>query len=170
MVGRTTEEARAKLARLDGLVHPDSGVPNLSMRLGVDASRFDLDAELPELPQTNASQSGRDALVALARREHLTVRQLAQIVGGYGGLQMVGTPAEIADTMQEWLETDASDGFNVMFPTVPAGLDEFVELVVPELQRRGIFRREYQGATLRDHLGLRRPENRFFRAAEAAAE
>ena len=84
---------------------------------------------------------------------------------------MVGTPAEIADTMQEWLETDACDGFNVMFPTVPAGLDEFVDLVVPELQRRGLFRREYEGTTLRDHLGLPRPANRFFGGeARQAAE
>jgi alkanesulfonate monooxygenase len=100
--------------------------------------------------------------VALARRENLTVRQLAQRVGGYGGLQIIGTPGEIADTMQEWLETEASDGFNVMFHTVPSGLDEFVEQVVPELTRRGIFRREYEGRTLRDHLGLPRPINRFF--------
>ena len=117
---------------------------------------------LPEIPQTNASQSGRDTLVALARRDNLTVRQLAQLVGGHGGLQMVGTAAEIADTMQEWLETDACDGFNVMFPTVPSGLDDFVDLVVPELQRRGIFRREYAGTTLRDHLGLARPANQYF--------
>jgi alkanesulfonate monooxygenase len=167
IVGRTSAEAREKKALLDSLVHPDSGVPNLSIRLGVDASGFELDAPLPEIPQTNASQSGRDALVALARREHLTVRQLAQIVGGHGGLQMVGTAAEIADTMQAWLETEASDGFNVMFPTVPAGLDDFVELVIPELQRRGIFRREYAGTTLREHLGLARPENRFFAHAKA---
>ena len=100
--------------------------------------------------------------MALARRDNLTVRQLAQMAGGYGGLQIVGTPIEIADTMQAWLETEACDGFNVMFPTVPAGLDDFVELVVPELQRRGIFRREYEGTTLREHLGLPRPENQFF--------
>jgi FMN-dependent oxidoreductase (nitrilotriacetate monooxygenase family) len=171
IAGRTSAEAWEKKAVLDSLVHPESGVPNLSMRLGVDASGFDLDAPLPEIPQTNASQSGRDALVALARRENLTVRQLAQLVGGHGGLQMVGTPVEIADTMQEWLETDASDGFNVMFPTVPAGLDDFVDLVVPELQRRGIFRERYEGATLRENLGLKRPANRFFpegRAYEAA--
>jgi len=164
VVGRTSEEAREKKAILDSLVHPESGVPNLSMRIGIDASGFDLDAPLPEIPQTNASQSGRDSLVALARRDNLTVRQLAQIVGGYGGLQMVGTPAEIADTMQQWLETGASDGFNVMFPTVPAGLDEFVDMVVPELQRRGLFRREYEGPTLRENLGLRRPSNQFFPA------
>jgi len=170
VAGRTTAEAREKKAVLDSLVHPESGVPNLSMRLGVDASGFDLDAPLPEIPQTNASQSGRDSLVALARRDNLTVRQLAQLVGGYGGLQMVGTPVEIADTMQEWLEAEASDGFNVMFPTVPAGLDDFVDLVVPELQRRGIFRREYEGVTLRDHLGLKRPENQFFPAQVAGRE
>ncbi len=173
VVGRTTAEAQEKKALLDSLVHADSGVPNLSMRLGVDASGFALDAPLPEIPNTNASQSGRDALVALARRDNLTVRQLAQIVGGYGGLQMVGTAVEIADTMQAWLEQDASDGFNVMFPTVPAGLNDFVELVVPELQRRGLFRRAYEGVTLRDHLGLKRPDNQFFAACgadRAAAE
>ena len=92
IAGRTTAEAQAKKAQLDALVHPDSGVPNLSMRLGVDASGFDLDGMLPEIPQSNQSQSGRDTIVALARKENLTVRQLAQIVGGYGGLQMVGTP------------------------------------------------------------------------------
>jgi alkanesulfonate monooxygenase len=162
IVGGTTEEAQAKKRQLDSLVHPDSGVPNLSMRLGVDASGFDLDGPLPEIPPTNASQSGRDTLVALARRDHLTVRQLAQLVGGFGGLQMVGTASDIADTMQAWLEGSACDGFNVMFHSVPEGLDDFVDHVVPELQRRGIFRRDYAGTTLRDHLGLARPANRFF--------
>jgi alkanesulfonate monooxygenase len=170
IVGRTRAEAEQKRDLLDSLVHPDSSLPNLSMRLGVDASGFDLDAPLPEIPQSNASQSARDSLVALARRDNLTVRQLAQMVGGHGGLQMVGTAAEIADTMQDWLETEASDGFNIMFHTVPAGLDEFVDMVVPELQRRGLFRREYEGTTLRDHLGLPRPENRFFADTAKAAE
>ncbi len=142
-------------------MHPDSGVPNLSIRLGVDASGFDLDAELPDLPVTNQGQSGQAAMVALARREKLTVRQLAQIAGGYGGLSMVGTATEIADTMQAWLEGEACDGFNVMFPTVPAGLDDFVALVVPELQRRGLFRTEYEGKTLRENLGLRPSVNRY---------
>ncbi len=145
IVGETPAEAQAKKARLDSLVHPDSGIPNLSMRLGTDASGFDLDAPLPEIPDTNASKSGRETLVELARRENLTVRQLAQLAGGYGGLQMVGTPAMIADQMEEWLTTEACDGFNVMFPYVPGGLDDFVDRVVPELQRRGIFRREYRG-------------------------
>ena len=164
VVGGTEAEAKAKKAELDSLVHPESGIPNLSIRLGVDASGFELDAPLPEIPVTNQSQSGQAALVALARREKLTVRQLAQLVGGYGGLQMVGTPGQIADQMQAWLETEASDGFNVMFPTVPAGLDDFVDQVVPELQRRGVFRTSYEGSTLRDHLGLQRPRNQFFAA------
>jgi FMN-dependent oxidoreductase (nitrilotriacetate monooxygenase family) len=167
IVGRTSEEAHQKKALLDSLVHPESGVPNLSIRLGIDASGFDLDAPLPEIPPSNQSQSGRDTLVALARQRNLTVRQLAQMVGGFGGLEMVGTASQIADTMQSWLETGASDGFNIMFHTVPAGLDDFVQLVIPELQRRGIFRTEYAGATLREHLGLPRPENQFFRADQS---
>ena len=160
-VGRTREEAQEKKALLDSLVHPESGIPNLSIRLGVDASAFDLDAPLPEIPPSNQSQSQRDTLVALARRENLTVRRLAQLMGGFGGLEMVGTAGEIADTMQAWLESGAADGFNIMFPTVPAGLDDFVELVIPELRRRGIFREEYEGTTLREHFGLPRPGNRF---------
>ena len=162
IVGATEAEAKAKKAELDALVHPDSGIPNLSLRLGVDASQFDLDAELPELPMTNQSQSGQAAVVAQARRERLTVRQLAQMAGGYSGLQMVGTAAQIADQMQAWREADACDGFNIMFHTVPAGLDDFVDQVVPELQRRGVFRTAYEGRTLRDHLGLKRPTNAFF--------
>jgi len=162
IAGRTYQEAREKQALLDSLVHPESGIPNLSIRLGIDASRFDLDAPLPEIPPSNQSQSQRDTLVALARRDNLTVRQLAQMMGGFGGLEIAGTAEEIADTMQSWLETGAADGFNIMFPTVPAGLDDFVTLVIPELRRRGIFREEYEGRTLRDHFGLPRPENQFF--------
>jgi alkanesulfonate monooxygenase len=92
------------------------------------------------------------------------VRQLAQRLGGYAGLAFVGTPATIADEMGEWLHTEASDGFNILFPFLPEGLDDFVNLVVPELQRRGLFRRAYEGTTLRDNLGLDRPPNRFFAA------
>ncbi|MFL5332508.1 MAG: LLM class flavin-dependent oxidoreductase [Geminicoccaceae bacterium] len=161
-VGATQDEAVAKKRLLDSLVHPDSGIPNLSMRLGVDASGFDLDGPLPDIPETNASKSGRQSLIDLARRENLTVGQLASIAGAYGGLEMVGTPATIADQMEEWLEGKGCDGFNVMFPYVPGGLDDFVDLVVPELQRRGLFRREYEGVTLRENLGLPRPPNRYF--------
>jgi len=162
VVGETDEEAKEKRAKLDSLVHYDSAIASLSVWLGVEASGFDPDAPLPELPRTNASQSGQERLVALARRENLTVRQLAARVGGYGGLSFVGTPRTIADGMEEWLTTEACDGFNVMFPYLPEGLDDFVDRVVPELQRRGIFRREYEGRTLRENLGLPRPINRFF--------
>ena len=162
VLGQTEDEARAKKARLDDLVHPDSGLANLSVRLGVDATGFDLDAPLPELPESNASKSGQAQIVDYARRTGATVRALARKVGGYGGLQMVGTPAQVADRMEEWLETRACDGFNVMFPFVPEGLDDVVDRLVPELQRRELFRRDYAGTTLRDHLGLARPANRFF--------
>ena len=162
VVGDSVAEAREKRARLDSLVHYDSAIASLSIALGHDASRFDPDGPLPSIPESNASQSGRERIVELAQREKLTVRQLAQRVGGYGGLAFVGTPATIANQMEEWLFTEACDGFNVMFPYLPAGLDDFVDLVVPELQRRGLFRREYEGATLRENLGSPRPENRFF--------
>jgi len=165
IVGETAEEARAKKARLDSLVHPDSGIASLSIALGTDASKFDLDGPLPDIPETNQSKSGRQRIMDRARRDGLTVRQLAQIAGTYGGLAMVGTPAMIADEMERWLFSDGCDGFNVMFPYVPGGLDDFVDQVVPELQRRRLFRHEYEGATLRENLGLPRPENRFFPAS-----
>ena len=162
VTGDTDEEARAKRALLDSLVHPDSGIANLSIALGCDASQFDLDAPLPEdIPESNASKSGRERVIARARGDNLTVRQLAQIAGSYGGLAMVGTPKTIADQMEEWFFGNACDGFNIMFPYVPGGLDDFVDRVVPELQRRGLFRTEYEGRTLRENLGLPRPENRF---------
>jgi FMN-dependent oxidoreductase (nitrilotriacetate monooxygenase family) len=167
VVGDSAAEARDKRALLDSLVHPDSGIASLSIALGHDASSFDLDAPLPEIPESNASKSGRERIVARARRDNLTVRQLARIAGGYGGLSLVGTPAMIADQMEEWLEGEACDGFNIMFPYVPGGLDEFVDRVVPELQRRHLFRREYEGRTLRENLGLPRPDNRFFTKPQA---
>ena len=162
VVGDTVEEARAVRAKLDSLVHYDSAVASLSMALGVDASAFDPDGPLPEIPDTNASKSGRERTIELARSENLTVRQLAQRLGGYSGLAFVGTPQTIADEMEAWLDERGSDGFNVLFPWLPGGLDAFVDKLVPELQRRGVFRREYEGPTLRDNLGLPRPANRFF--------
>lgn len=163
VVGDSLSEARAKKARLDSLVHPDSGMATLSVLLGCDASGFALDGPLPDIPDTNASKTARQKIVDLARAERMTVRQLAQLVGGsFGALEMIGTPAMIADRMEEWLLSEACDGFNIMFPYLPGGLDDFVERVIPELQRRGLFRREYEGKTLRENLGLPRPENRFF--------
>jgi len=154
-----------KFAPLDSLVHYDSAIASLSIALGHDASRFDPDSPLPKIPESNASKSGRERIIELARRDGLTVRQLAQRAGGYSGLAFVGTPATIADQMEEWLFSEASDGFNLMFPYLPGGLDDFVYRVVPELQRRGLFRREYEGATLRENLGLPRPPNSFFPGA-----
>lgn len=162
VVGDSREEAREKRALLDTFVHYDSGIGSLSIALGHDVSGFDPDGPLPEIPETNASQSSRQRVLDLARSEQLTIRELAQRLGGYSGLQMVGTPTDIADQMEQWLVEEGADGFNVMFPYLPAGLDDVVDKVVPELQRRGIFRRAYEGATLREHLGLPRPGNRFF--------
>lgn len=161
-VAESDEAAREKRALLDSLVHPDSGIGALSIALGVDARGFDLDAPLPDIPETNQSQSGRQRVLERARRDKLTVRQLAVALGGYGGLSFTGSAKTIADEMQAWLEAEACDGFNIMFPTIPGGVEDFVRLVVPELQRRGIFRREYAGTTLREHLGLPRPRNQFF--------
>ncbi|MEQ1949832.1 LLM class flavin-dependent oxidoreductase [Mesorhizobium sp. CN2-181] len=162
IVGDSVEEARAKRAKLDSLIYYESGIASLSIALGHDASAFDPDEPLPDIPESNQSKSGRERVIDLARRENLTVRQLAQRLGGYSGLAFVGTPQTIADEMESWLYGDGSDGFNVMFPYLPAGLDDFVDLVVPELQRRKLFRTEYEGATLRENLGLARPQNRFF--------
>jgi len=163
VVGDTVEQAQAKRAKLDSLVNYANAIASLSIALGHDASKFDPDGPLPDsIPESNASKSGRERAIALGRRENLTVRQLAQRLGGYSGLAMVGTAQTIADEMEEWLQTEASDGFTVMFPHLPGGLDDFVERVVPELQHRGLFRRDYEGTTLREHLGLPRPKNRFF--------
>jgi alkanesulfonate monooxygenase len=162
VIGDSVEEARTKRARLDSLVHYANAIASLSIALGHDASKLDPDAPLPDIPESNASKSGRERAIGLARRENLTVRQLAQRLGGYSGLAMVGTPKTIADEMEDWLVTEGSDGFTIMFPYLPGGLDDFVDRVVPELQRRGLLRHEYAGKTLRENLGLPRPKNRFF--------
>ncbi|MEH2096903.1 LLM class flavin-dependent oxidoreductase [Nostoc sp.] len=165
IVGETVAEAYAKRLHLDSLVHYDSGIASLNSALGYDVSGFDPDGPLPEIPSTNAGHSSRERVIALAQRENLTIRQLAQRIGSYGGLAFVGTPQSIADEMEQWLIEEGSDGFNIMFPFLPEGLNDFVDKVVPELQRRGIFRKEYEGNTLRENLGLARPANRFFQTS-----
>ena len=163
VVGDSLDEAQEKRALLDTLVHYDSGIASLSIALGYDVSGFDPDGPLPDIPESNASKSSRERVLQWVQREPLNIRQLAQRIGGFSGLEMIGTPAMIADQMEQWLVEEGSDGFNVMFPYLPGGLDDFVNKVVPVLQARGIFRREYEGATLRENLGLPRPENRFFK-------
>jgi len=162
VIGDSVEDAKAKRARLDSLVHYESAIASLSIALGHDASGFDPDAPLPEIPETNASKSGRAQVLRLAEQEKLTVRQLAQRYGGYAGLAFIGTPKTIADEMETWLAEEAADGFTCVFPFLPQGLQDVTENLVPELQRRGLFRTDYEGTTLREHLGLPRPANRFF--------
>ncbi|KAH8899007.1 Nitrilotriacetate monooxygenase component A/pristinamycin IIA synthase subunit A [Thozetella sp. PMI_491] len=163
IVGDSVADARAKRLHLDSLVHYDSAIASLSIALGVDASGLDPDTPLPEdLPETNASKTARASAERLAKEEGLTVRQLAQRFGGYAGLAFVGSPEDIADQMETWLREDACDGFTCTFPFLPQGLDEVVDRLIPELQRRGLFRKDYTGTTLREHLGLPRPPNRFF--------
>lgn len=162
VVADSIEEAQEERRRLDSLVHYDSGIASLNGMLGHDVSGYDPDGPLPEIPETNASRSARERMVELARRENLTIRQLAQRAGSYAGLAFVGTPRSVADEMEQWLVERGSDGFNVMFSWLPGGLEAVVRKLVPELQRRGIFRRDYAGQTLREHLGLPRPGNRFY--------
>ena len=138
MLGETKEEAQKKRDLLDSKVNYANAIASLSIALGHDASKFDPDKPLPDdIPESNASKSGRERAIALGKRENFTVRQLAQRLGGFGGLAMVGTVKTVADEMEEWLTTKASDGFTIQFPYLPGSLDEFCDQLVPELQRRG---------------------------------
>lgn len=165
VLGDSVADARQKRRRLDSLVHYDSALASLSVALGSDASRFDPDQPLPpesELPDTNQSKTGRASVLAMAAEEPgLTVRQLALRHGGYAGLAFVGTPETVAEEMERWLADGGVDGFTVVFPYLPQGLDDVCERLVPELRRRGLFRSEYTGSTLREHLGLPRPPSRY---------
>jgi FMN-dependent oxidoreductase (nitrilotriacetate monooxygenase family) len=163
IVADSKEEARQKRFKLDSLVHYESAIASLSIALGHDASKYDPDGPLPDdIPETNAGQSSREKAIRVAREDNLTVRQLAQRLGGHSSTCIMGTPEEIADEMEEWLMTRGSDGFTIQFPYVPEGIDDFVDRVIPVLQKRGLFRTEYEGTTLRENLGLPRPENQFF--------
>jgi len=152
---------------MQALIHPVVAREILSTVLGgVDLSGYSLDAELPDLPPSNASQSTFQAVTEMARRERLTIRQIALRVAGARGKSVVrGSPQQIADIMEEWFVNEACDGFNIMPPYLPGALDDFVALVIPELQRRGLFRTEYEGRTLRENLGLPRPESRYRKQA-----
>ncbi|AWN54105.1 LLM class flavin-dependent oxidoreductase [Methylobacterium sp. 17Sr1-1] len=158
VVGRSLKEASEKLSELDRWTPIASAMPLLEERIGHSLAAYDLDGPLPDLPLSDQLRSRAELLTELARREGLTIRQLAlRVAAGRGHHIVLGTATDIADRMQEWFEGEAADGFNVMPPFFPGGLDEFVAEVVPILQERGLFRTEYEGTTLRDHLGIARP-------------
>ena len=158
VIGRTSKEAAEKLAELDQWTELKSAMPLLEERIGHSLAEYDPDGPLPGLPISDQLRSRAELLTALARRENLTIRQLAlRVAAGRGHHIVLGTPVDVADRMQEWFETRAADGFNVMPPFFPEGLEDFTQLVVPILQERGLFRTDYKGSTLRDHLGLARP-------------
>ncbi len=171
VIGRTEQEAQEKFDLLQELIDPKVGLGLLRGMLGeVDLSGHSIDDPLPDLPPTELAQSRQKLLVDLARRENLSIRQLyLSIAGARGHRQILGTPTQIADQLEEWFLNDAADGFNIMPPFLPGGLEEFVDLVIPELQRRGLFRTEYEGRTLRENLGLSRPQNQFLQAASTPA-
>ena len=136
--------------------------------MGIDFSNYSPDDPFPEIPITEGPQSRQKLISDMAKAENLTIRQVYQrLAGARGHLVIFGTPSSIADQLQEWLEKEAADGFNIMPPLLPSSLEEFVDLVIPELQKRGIFRTEYEGKTLRENLGLKRPANQYLaKAAE----
>ncbi len=171
IVGRTAAEAQEQYEYLQSLIHPMVAREILSMVLGhVDLSSYPLDGPMPQnLPMSNASQSSFQNVMDIAQKENLTLKEVALRVAGARGKAVVkGSPKDIADQMEEWFREKGCDGFNLMPPFLPGGLDDFVELVLPELRRRGLFRTEYTGRTLREHLGLKRPKSRYARLEEAA--
>lgn len=163
VIGKTEQEAKDKYEQIQALIHPQVGLGLLSGLVGgVDLSGYPLDGPVPELPDTDLAKSRLKLLTDLAKRENLTIRQLyLAIAGARGHRTILGTPEQIADQLEDWFVNGGADGFNIMPPYLPGGLEEFVDLVIPELQRRGLFRTEYEGRTLRENLGLPRPANQF---------
>jgi FMN-dependent oxidoreductase (nitrilotriacetate monooxygenase family) len=159
VVGRTAAEAQAKFDQLQQLLDPLVGLARLSQTFG-DLSGYPLDGPVPleELGPAELRSTSVE-LVQRVRRQNPTIRELYKDVAGRGGFCLIGTAAEIADVMQDWFDNDACDGFNITPTHLPGGCADFVEMVTPELQRRGLFRTEYAGATLRENLGLKRPVN-----------
>ena len=155
VIGQTEALAQARFQALQQHVRIEEAIPLLSFFIGHDVSGFALDAPLPALQASEAMKSRTELLLAFARNNHLTLRQLAMsVAAARGHLMVVGTPAMVADTLQQWFESGAADGFNILPPYFPGGLDDFTEHVIPLLQARGIFRQEYEGRTLRENLGL----------------
>lgn len=163
-IGRTRAEAEALDEELDRLIRPEYAVRQLAGTFQVPPERLCLDEQLPaDIATEDQIEGGKGRfrlMVEMARRERLTVRQLIGRLGaGRGHRTIAGTPQQIVDALQEWFDNGAADGFNVMPAVLPAGLESFVDLVVPILRERGLVRAEYSGATLREHYGLPRPVN-----------
>lgn len=169
-VAATEAEAQAKLQQLNDLIHPQAGLALLAgLSGGTDLSQYPLDGPFPELPKTVGWVSRQQMMVDIARKHSFSIRQLYQwIATARGHWTIVGTPVLVADQLQLWFENEAADGFNVLPPVLPGSLDDFVDLVIPELQRRGLFRTAYEGKTLRENLGLARPENRHLLVRQEA--
>ena len=166
IVGRTDKDAFEKLAVLQSFVSGSNALAILSDRLGQDMSAYDLDGPVPDLALPDSYQSFARVMLAKARRENMTLRDLYNLTAAARGHWVLcGSAERIANTLQAWFDDRAADGFNVMPPYFHEGFEDFVQLVVPILQERGLFRADYAGTTLRDHLGLRRPANPFFQSA-----
>ena len=165
IVGRTDEEAQAKLAHLMTYVDSTSAMRTMSRRFGHDMSKYPLDGPVPDLPVSNLKQGYSTVASAKAKRLGYKLRDIYnEIAIARGYLLACGSPTTVANLMQEWFEAGAMDGFVLLPAHFPDAFDDFIDLVIPELQRRGLFRKEYEGTTLREHLGLPKPENRFARA------
>ncbi|MFD0681178.1 MULTISPECIES: LLM class flavin-dependent oxidoreductase [unclassified Paenibacillus] len=164
VIGKTEREAREKYEYLQSFVDDSRAIASLSERFQFDLSGYSLDDQLPDIPESNGRKSRPQLLLNLARREGLTLRQLyKEVAGARGHRIVVGTPVQIADHIEKWFAGNGADGFNIMPPYVPGGLEDFVDGVIPELQNRGLFRTEYEGRTLRENLGLPIPVNRYTR-------
>lgn len=168
VLGGTEAEARANYDYIQSLVHPSIAWNILSRHYkGVDLSGYSLDDAAPPLPKDTELNKSRLKLVTdLVERNNLTLRELYLAVAtARGHRTVVGTPEQVADTIEDWFRNGAADAFNIMPPVLPTALTDFVDQVVPILQKRGLFRTEYEGVTLRENLGLKRPENGFVRRA-----
>jgi len=158
IIGDTDEQAKEQLALLQSWLTPTNALALVSSRLGHDISGYPLDGPVPEFPQTEGGQAFSRALFDMARREKMTLRDLYNVTAAARGHWVIyGTPKRIADTLEEWFTSGLADGFVIMPAYFPGAFDDFVDRVVPELQRRGLYRTEYAGTTLRSHLGLERP-------------
>jgi alkanesulfonate monooxygenase SsuD/methylene tetrahydromethanopterin reductase-like flavin-dependent oxidoreductase (luciferase family) len=170
IVAPTRAEAEAKFHTLQNLLHPELGVALLSRRLGFDLTGYPLDKPLPPLPENKVISSRSDMIASWSKDGAPTLLELCQrFASSRGHYAIVGTPSEAADEMEKWFQSGACDGFNLVPSYFPGGLDDFVDMVVPELQRRGIYRTGYEGTTLRQNLGLPFPTSRYAKSEKQRA-